>query len=85
MLNKYYDTYEFRNIDALSKANPFKAKEAYEEYLQKYPEDYSAYPYYASVLITLGMFEEAEKVLSYSELILKTDKKILRDTKKIKY
>lgn len=45
------------------------AKMLLEEYMKKYPLDYSAYPYYASILITLGDFNEAEKVLDYVEII----------------
>lgn len=62
-----YNPNEFRTIIPLMKTNPFEAKNKCEEYLKKYPKDYMAYTYYASVLITVGQFNEADQVLEYSE------------------
>lgn len=65
MSEKYFDQWEFTNIHYLADTNPLESKLRFEEYLEKYPKDYSAYPYYASVLITLGEFKNAEKLLNY--------------------
>ena len=65
MIRQYYNTNEFTKILSLAETNPSLAKLLYEEYLKKYSNDYSAHFYYTSLLITLGEFEEAEKVLEF--------------------
>ena len=62
-----YNLNEFRSIIPIMVSNPIEAKKQYETYIKKYPEDYSAYPYYASSLITLGYFQEAEEILDIAE------------------
>ena len=62
-----YDLNEFKSIIPIMITNPIEANKQYETYIKKYPEDYSAYPYYASALITLGYFKEAEKILDIAE------------------
>lgn len=71
---KRFNKNELKNIIPLMLTNPNEAKKQLEEYLKKYPKDYSTYPYYASILITLGNFEEAEKVLEYAENTLNKSK-----------
>lgn len=61
----YFNKFEFNKAYDLLETNPIKAKELLEEYLEKYPLDYSAYPYYSSTLVTLGDFESGEKILDY--------------------
>ena len=39
------------------------SKRVFEEYLEMYPKDYFAYIYYSKVLINLGYFNDALKVL----------------------
>lgn len=65
MKNKYFNTFEFKSAIELLEKNPELSKLKFEEYLKKYPSDYSAYTYYVSCLITLGYFEEAEKHFEY--------------------
>lgn len=65
MVRQYYNTNEFTKILSLADTDPFLAKTLYEEYLKKYSNDYSAYLYYTSLLITLGEFEKAEKTLEF--------------------
>ena len=67
MNKNHFNVWEFKQALELGEIDPISARVLYEEYLKKYPEDYSAYPYYCSNLITLGEFELAEKVLSYVE------------------
>ena len=78
MEQKYFNTWEFNRILSLIDTNPEQAKIKFEDYLQKYPKDYSAYPYYASVLITMREFDNAEKILKHLITIINDDKKINR-------
>ena len=61
MTTNFFNKWEFRQALNLAETNPVEAKTLYEEYLKKYPKDYSAYPYYCTVLVTLGEFAAAEK------------------------
>ena len=70
----YFNKFEFKQAFSLTELSPFVAKSKFEEYLQKYPKDYCTYPYYISVLITLGEFNEAEKVLDFLEFITRQDR-----------
>lgn len=65
MSKNHFNIWEFKQALELGEIDPISARVLYEEYLKKYPEDYSAYPYYCSNLITLGELELAEKVLEY--------------------
>ena len=65
MVAKYFNKWEFKQALDLSETDPSKARILYEEYIQKYPKDYSAYPFYCSILITFGEFETAEKLLNF--------------------
>ena len=57
--NKNVYNYGKNNI----KYNPSVSKRVFEEYLEMYPKDYFAYIYYSKVLINLGYFNDALKVL----------------------
>lgn len=59
---KYYSVWESSSAIKLIESNPIAAKEIFQEYLCKYPNDYYTYTYYIMLLITLCEFEEAEKV-----------------------
>ncbi len=67
MNKKHFNVWEFKQALELGEKDPISARVLYEEYLKKYPDDYSAYSYYCSNLITLGELELAEKVLNYVE------------------
>lgn len=66
-MNRYFDVFEFQQIINLMDINPYSSLVLYEQYLDKYPNDYSAYLLYCSNLIILGKLEEAEKVYNYFE------------------
>jgi len=84
MEHKYYDRWEFKQALDLIEINPLESKRLFEIYLQKYPEDYSAYTYYCSALVCLGEFEEAKKVFDYVEKIFIKYKKF-REPQKMKF
>ncbi len=65
MKNQHFDLWEFHNITSLIENNPLEAKIRFENYLNKYKNDYSAYSIYTYVLIILGYFEEAETIINY--------------------
>ena len=61
MLNKYFSENEFQYAINLLESDPFKAKERFEEYLNKYPTDYYARAYYVILLTRICMFNKAEE------------------------
>ena len=67
MKNKYYNKWEIVKILETVGKNPWFSKEKYEEYLKEYPYDYSTRCHYASNLIILGLFDEAEKIIDEIE------------------
>lgn len=73
MIPKHYDKWEFDQAAALHEIAPQEAKEKYEEYMEKYPQDLLIYPYYASCLINLGDFKKAEEIIKYAEEKFKKD------------
>jgi len=60
----YFNEHEFNKIQDLIETNPKRALELYEEYFKQYPNDHAAYNYYATLLISLKRYEEAEKILN---------------------
>lgn len=74
MKAKYFNEWEFKRAYDLRETDPLKSKLLYEEYIQKYPKDYSAYPFYSSNLIALGELEEAEKILTFAKEKARNDK-----------
>lgn len=87
MQDKYFNSWEFKRALELRETDPILARTLYEEYFKKYPKDYSGYPYYCSILITLGKFELAEKILNYVEQAYKQDSSFNQSKKleKFKY
>ena len=65
--SKSYNEEKLKKILELCDSDLPKAIEEFSEYLDTYPEDYGAYCYYASSLITLRKFEEAEQILNDAE------------------
>lgn len=81
MNRNYFNVWEFRRALSLLEKDPISSKVLFEDYLQKYPNDYSAYLFYCSNLIIIGNLELAEKVFDYvqeayqkDEMFLKSDK-----------
>lgn len=70
MKNEFFNQYEFKRAVDVINSNPIEAIARFKNYVSKYPEDYSALPYYASTLIKLGYDEEAELILEKVDSIL---------------
>ena len=83
MGNKYFNIYEFNKALDNHYDNPYLAKEMYKDYFDKYPKDYTSYPYYISLLISIGELENAEKLFNYIENKVNFDNHFIQD--KIKY
>jgi hypothetical protein len=83
MNEKYYDTWQFSQALSLIDTAPEIAKNKLEEYLKKYPKDYSMMAYYSSALVTLNKLSEAQKVLDYLEKNYMCDKGFLRQREKV--
>ena len=73
--NKYFDQWEFSKAISYIEESPLKANQLLKEYLEKYRHDYSGYCYYAGTFITLGKFDEAQKILDFVEKQAVLDKK----------
>ena len=79
----YFNKHEFLQILKIVTSNPYKAKELYEKYLDKYPEDYGTYSYYISTLITLNEIDKASEVLKYMNKLLFKNCSYLSKTERI--
>lgn len=64
---KYFDKWEFNDAVDSFKENPFTAKIKIENYIKKYPYDFTIYPFYAGILIGIGELENAEKILDLAQ------------------
>lgn len=82
---KYFDKWECDHAAELIEKNPIEAKIRFENYLNKYPKDYVAYSYYASILISLQEFDKAKKMLDTAEYLLNNDNRLVHYSDKIKY
>lgn len=80
---KYFNRHEFKQALSIINSNPLESKIRFEQYLEKYPKDYCTYTHYAWVLITLGLFDEAEKILDLVESLVAADKKFANNFDKI--
>lgn len=67
--NKYYDEFAFTEAISLIQTDPYKALSELKKYFDKYPLDYSSYPYYISTLMLIGEFDAAEEKLNYIQNI----------------
>ena len=67
----YFNHYEFMQALSIEKTDPYEALNRYKEYLEKYPEDYTTYTYYATLLITVRKFDDASRILDKAnELVI---------------
>lgn len=64
---KFFDKWEFNEAIDSFEESPFVAKTKIENYIEKYPYDYTIYPFYAGVLIGIGELDKAEEILSLAE------------------
>ena len=82
MQKQYFNTFEFRQALDLQTINPHEACIKFKEYINNYPEDYSAYCYYASTLLMLGNNLEIEEMLNKAKYLADHDYKFKLDSNK---
>ena len=66
----YYNTNAYDKLLKLSNEDVQAGFKMCEDYIEKYPEDCSAYIAYAHLLIKLGRFDEASKIIDETEIML---------------
>lgn len=82
MANKYFHEQEFQYSIKLLEHDPYGAKERFEAYLEKYPDDYYARAYYVILLTRICLIDEAEK--EYKTIIQETRNNNFYDCNSIK-
>ena len=66
---EYFNKPKFMKAISLIEDRPYDALCSLKEYILEYPEDYSAYPYYISTLITFGCIEEAVRIMDEVKML----------------
>ena len=69
----YFNRYEFMQALSIERTDPYEALNRYQVYLEKYPKDYAAYTYYATLLTTLRKYNEANIILNKVNELVKED------------
>ena len=85
MKELYYDRWEFLQAYNLIHSDPIQSKKLFQEYIEKYPSDYSAQNYYVFLLIVFGKIEEANDFLNNMEQSMYYNSKFCNYADKIKY
>ncbi len=84
-MQKYYDVLRFRSIMDIYSINIVEAMKRFDAYFEEYPEDYSSYPYYINLLITIGKFKKAEELMGKIESLAKISSTFHVDDEKMKH
>ena len=74
---KHFDINEFKYALATIKTNPWLSVNNFHKYFERYPDDYTAYPYYINSLIAIGNFNEAEIITNKLLEIVSKDKRYI--------
>lgn len=85
MAKDYYNQRLFSDCIKDYETRPNSTKENLEEYMKNYPNDFSAYPFYATILINLGLLDEAEEFLQKMLVLASRCNNIIKSSKKMKY
>lgn len=64
MKNKNFNHSLFKEAISLIDKNPYEAVIRFENYIDEYPIDYAAYPFYISALIIIGKLKEASSLIN---------------------
>lgn len=84
MRKDYFNKLEFKKAIEIIEVNPLESKLRFEEYINKYPEDYYAYVYYIGTLITLKEFDQAENMFNELNIKFKRNGHFCNQTEKLK-
>ena len=88
MANKHFNENAFEYALNYIDKNPYEAKIRFEEYLEKYPNDYYARAYYVLLLERIGLFDLAQEEYDYIEKMIIVDTSFSKSGKRtssIKY
>lgn len=85
MQELYYDRWEFLQAYDLIHNDPIRSITLFEEYIKKYPSDYSAQNYYVYLLIVLGKIDEANVFLNNMEQAMYYNSKFCNHFDKIEF
>ncbi|MBR1413586.1 MAG: hypothetical protein IJ574_02840 [Bacilli bacterium] len=81
---KIFNEYEFHKAVNTSRNNLNKAIIMLEEYIEKYPDDYCAYDYYALFLIRNGIYDKAQNIINVTKSKIDKDIQFQREVEKYK-
>ena len=84
MKNRYFNETAFQYAIDLMETNPYQSKERFEDYLDKYPNDYYARIYYVILLTRIHLFNEARD--EYNSIVndVNIDNYFLSDANRLK-
>ena len=82
MKNNFFNCLEFKKAEKFIETNPVLAKKVFEEYVEKYPEDYNALYMFAYVLIILKDLKGAKMVAEEAKRLYYGDTHFFRTNKK---
>lgn len=85
MQELYFNRLEFLKACDLIHTNPIEAKNLFEKYIRKYPNDYSAQNYYVFLLIVLGEIDEACAYIEAMEYSMSYNSKFCNHADKMNY
>lgn len=85
MKKLYYDRWDFLQAYGFIHNDPIKSKYLFEEYIKKYPDDYSAQNCYVYLLIVLGNIDEANNYLNNMERSMYYNSKFCNHFDKIEF
>ena len=85
MTNQFFDSFEFHRICRLVYLDPYQAKILFEDYFNRYPNDYASYPYYASLLINMGQFDKASRILDFVEQQYSSNIRFMSEDDKVNF
>lgn len=79
MRKKHWDEIEISNLKKLYGEDPYKTKECIEDYITRYPEDYSALYLYIDILITIKEYDKAFEEIKRVKRMYSNDPKITKE------
>ena len=82
MKYKYFNDAEFQYAQNIIETNPFEAKTRFENYLNKFPNDYYARAYYVLLLIRIGKINYAVNQYNYISNKTKYDESFYQSDKR---
>ena len=81
----YWNIIERGKIDAIRYSNPEEAIRRYEKYIEKYPRDYEAKIFCASVYITIKEFDYAYDILEATKKEFRSNRKVIENQDVLDY